>query len=144
MAIVGFNFMKIQAEKESPATGKINIKNNVTLKSVEKAKITLGKNSPDAIKYIFEFTSRYEPKIGYITLGGEVISVEDDKKIKELVDTWKKDRRLPQEEMEELINSILTKCNIEALILSRDLNLPPPILLPKVDASSTEEKKYIG
>jgi hypothetical protein len=34
--------------------------------------------------------------------------------------------------MENILNSILTKCNIQALILSQDVNLPSPIPLPKV------------
>ena len=34
-----------------------------------------------------------------------------------------------------LLNSILNKCNVQALILSQDINLPPPIPLPKVQMS---------
>jgi len=34
--------------------------------------------------------------------------------------------------MSEILNIILTRCNIQALILARDINLPSPIPLPKV------------
>jgi len=35
----------------------------------------------------------------------------------------------------------MSKCNIQALILSEQINLPPPIPLPKLQASQPEEKK---
>jgi hypothetical protein len=34
--------------------------------------------------------------------------------------------------MVPVLNSILAKCNIQAIILTREVNLPPPIPLPKV------------
>ena len=37
-----------------------------------------------------------------------------------------------KEVMEQVINTALNKSNVEALILSRDINLPPPIPLPKI------------
>ena len=47
---------------------------------------------------------------------------------------WKKNKAIPKEAMTAVINTALTKCNIQALILSQQVNLPPPIPLPKVGA----------
>lgn len=146
MTIVGFNFNKISAEKKAGASGKINVSNNVILKNIEKAKIAVGTGDSDAIKYSFEFTSQYEPKMGSILLTGDVIAVEDVKTVKEVTENWKKSKTLPPEIMGPLLNNILTKCNIEALLLSKELNLPPPIQLPKIEITGDKkkEKKYIG
>ena len=47
---------------------------------------------------------------------------------------------------EKIINSILTKCNIQSIILSNTVNLPPPVPMPKVNtkelpAVKAQEKK---
>ena len=48
-----------------------------------------------------------------------------------------------EEVMAQVINSVLTKSNIQALILSRDVNLPPPIPMPKVNMKQ-DNNDYIG
>lgn len=133
MTVVGFNFTKIKVEKNKGLSGKININSNVSIKNVEETKIELGK-AQKALKLFFEFSSKYEPKIGEIVLEGEMTLLEQDKKADEVLATWKKDKQLPKEVMASVLNTALTKCNIQALILSQHVNLPPPIQLPKVEA----------
>ncbi|MBI2659814.1 hypothetical protein HYX07_01495 [Candidatus Woesearchaeota archaeon] len=71
--------------------------------------------------------------------------MEEQKKAKEILGNWKKDKKLPKEMMAGLLNTILTKCNVQALILSQQVNLPPPIPLPKVQVQQQQaEKNYIG
>ena len=142
MTIVGFDFTKIDAEKKAPVKGKISINNNVTIKNVEEHDLNLGKEKRNALKFVFEFTAKYDPGIGDIKLGGNVIYMADSKKITEILDGWKKDKKLPKDISTGVLNNVLTRCNIQALILSRDINLPPPIPLPKVQAG--EDKGYIG
>ena len=132
MAIVGFNFTKVSIERFSPVKGKINISNNISIVSVEKTDLTLGSDKQNALKFGFEFTSDYQPKVGLIDLRGEVLYLHDEKKIGEIITQWKKDKKISKEVMADLLNHTLIKCNIQALILSKEINLPPPIPLPKV------------
>lgn len=141
--IVGFGFTKLSAERKEAAKGKIDINNNVTIKSVEEADISLGKNNQSVIKFLFEFTSKYEPNVGSILFEGELLYMDDAKKAKEIIAGWKKDKKVPKELMAGLLNTILTKCNVQALILSQEINLPAPIPLPKVQIQAPE-KGYIG
>ena len=46
--------------------------------------------------------------------------------------------------MTTLLNALLAKCNVQALILSQDVNLPPPIPLPKVQLNEPQKDTYIG
>src|SRR3989338_3766113 len=131
MAIVGFNFAKINVERKEVQRGKINISNNVAIKDVESTDISLGKEKQNALKFTFEFTSKFEPKIGSILLGGDLIYLGDVKKVKEVLDGWKNDKSIPKDVMTSILNTVLTKCNIQALILSQDVNLPPPVPLPR-------------
>ena len=141
--IVGFGFTKLSAEKKEAAKGKIDINNNVSIKDVVEDDLTLGKDKQNVIKFIFEFTSNYEPSIGKILFEGELLYLEEPKKVKELLSGWKKDKKIPKEIMAGLLNSILTKCNIQALILSQEINLPAPIPMPKVQINQ-QEQNYIG
>ena len=141
--IVGFGFTKLSAERKEAAKGKIDINNNVTIKNVEEADISFGKNNQSVIKFLFEFTSKYEPNVGTILFEGELLYMEEPKKSKEILSGWKKDKKVPKELMAGLLNTILTKCNIQALILSQEINLPAPIPLPKVQIAQ-QGKSYIG
>ncbi len=129
MPIVGFNLEKINAEKTSQITGKLNIKNNLSIKNVEQEKLSLGK-SEEVLKFDFEYLIDYEPQIGKIALNGHLLFMEEPKKIKEIQDAWKKDKNLPKEIAPLIFNSILGKCNIKGLNLSQEINLPPQIRLP--------------
>ena len=132
MTIIANNFTKITVEKKGPAKGKVNISNNVSIENVEKTELSVGAAKQPAARFIFEFVSKYEPKVGEIILNGELVFLEKDDKVTEIVAEWKKSKRVKKEIMAPVLNNILTKCNIEALILSREINLPPPVQLPKV------------
>ncbi|MDP7610434.1 MAG: hypothetical protein QGH19_01555 [Candidatus Woesearchaeota archaeon] len=134
MAVVGFNFIKINAERKPVIKGEIKINNNVSVKDVETHEIHLGKTKQEGLKVSFEFTSKYEPSVGEIKLLGEVIFLEESRKIKEIHDAWKKDKKLPKEILTSILNNVLGRCNIQAMVLSRDVNLPPPLPLPKVQS----------
>ncbi len=132
MTVVGFNFQKLVAERNPKVSGKINIKNNANIKEVEETDLALGVSKQKGVKFVFEFASKYEPGLGNITLTGDVLYLADDKKVAEIMKEWKKEKKVPKDVTEEVLNSVLSRCNIQALILSQDVNLPPPIPLPKV------------
>lgn len=134
MAIVGFNLNKINVEKNKALTGKININNNIAIKNVEESSIAIG-TSQKGVKFVFEFSTNYEPKMGSIKMEGDVVMLEEKAKADELIKAWKKDKKVPKDTMTSVINTALNKCNIQALILSQQVNLPPPINLPKVEVS---------
>ena len=53
-------------------------------------------------------------------------------KIKEYLSSWEKDKSIPTDIMSQILNTILFKCNVKALNLSQEVNLPPHIQLPRV------------
>jgi len=129
MSIIGFNFEKIVVEKKNKISSKLSVKNNLSIVNVEQEKLNLT-NSGEVLKFNFEYTVDYEPKIGQIFLGGNILVMEDSKKVKEILDEWVKDKKLPKELMSQILNTILAKCNIKALGLTQEVNLPPHIKLP--------------
>jgi hypothetical protein len=136
MAVISTNFTKISAERKTGAKGKINIKNNVAITKVEKADLSIGSAKQPALKFDFEYNTKYEPKMGEMTILGDLVYLNTPEKIAEILDSWKKDKTVPKDIMPVILNNVLSKCNIEALILSRDINLPPPIQLPTVKVAN--------
>jgi hypothetical protein len=135
MAVVGFNFNKINIEKKKgQKAAKVSVSNNVQITNVATTDIALGKAKQPGISLSFEFTSKYEPPIGEIVMTGDILHLMDNQKgVDDLVKQWKKNKTLPSELSAEAINTVLVRCNIEALLLSRDINLPPPIPLVMPD-----------
>lgn len=144
MTIVGFGLNKISVERKSPIKGQINVSNNVSIKNVEEADLSMGSQKQDGLKFIFEFTSKYEPGVAEMLMSGEVLYLGEPKKNKELLNEWKKNKNLPKEIMTDILNTILMRCNIEALFLARDVNLPPPVQLPRIQEETTQMNEYIG
>ncbi len=132
MAIIGFDLNKINIERIGNVSGEIKINNNVSIKEIDKITVPIKKEDQEGLRFGFEFTSDYEPKIGNLVIKGNVIVVEDKKKAEDILKQWKKDKKAESDVMTAVLNTVLEKCNIEALILSRDVNLPPSIPLPKV------------
>ena len=145
MPIVGFSFDKIIIEKlpnKKQDLSNVNIKNNFGIKEVEEDKIPFG-NQDDILKFTFEYTVEYEPKVGSMIFKGNILYLEDTKKLKEAYKGWKKDKKLPSPLMSLLLNTIITRCNIKALSFSQEVNLPPNIPLPQVGQGQKPEN-YIG
>lgn len=131
MTVVGLNFTKILAEKSKPVKGKINIKNNVSLKNISESKLNIDVKKK-TLKFDFVYSSKYEPSVGSIEIEGEIIFLTDEKQAKEILSKWKKEKKAPKEIMTGMMNHILAKCNVQAIVLSRDINLPAPIPMPKM------------
>jgi len=137
MAIVGFNFTKINAElnEKTARESKININNNISIKSVELAESVVASKGQKLLRFEFEFKSNYSPNLGSIALEGNILVLEEAKKVDDIEKEWKKSKTLPPETMKTVLSTALNKCNIQALILSQYLNLPAPIPLPKVEVN---------
>jgi len=131
MTIIGFDFTKLFIEKRKIIKGKINISNNISIKDVEEVKIQMGEGK-GALKFLFQFNTKYEPEIGEVQIEGEVVYLNKAEESKRILSGWKKDKSLPREVVNPILNYVLTKSNIEALLLSKEMGLPAPIPLPKV------------
>tara|TARA_Y100000310_G_C20657040_1_gene802508 strand:+ start:490 stop:915 length:426 start_codon:yes stop_codon:yes gene_type:complete len=140
MAIVKINLHKVIAERSLEAKGgQIKINNNVSIKNVDDMAFSV--EGKKGLKFTFAFNCNYEPELGKIEVEGQVLFVEDGKKIEEIKKSWDKDKRIPMEIMEQIINAALHKGNIQAIKISEEVNLPSPLQLPKVQSPTNQEKK---
>ena len=133
MAIVSFSFTKLLAEKKESKNEKISINNNVSIVNVEEHVLPIGAQRQDALKISFLFTTQYDPNFGTIELHGNLIYLGDAKQLQEVFANWNKNKKLSADMMKDVLTSVLSKCNIQALVMSRDVQLPPPVPLPRVN-----------
>lgn len=132
MTIVGFHFTNIHVHKDKAASGRINVGTNYSLKDVQETDVPMGKSKQKGLKYSFEFVASYEPEVGAIKMNGNVVAIEDEAKHAKILEGWKKNNSLEVEDMKPIMNHVVQKCYVQALVLSKDINLPPPFKLPKV------------
>ena len=139
MSVIGFNFNKISVERLGSKNGKLTISNNVGISEIGEAKVPFGNEKMKCLKVNFKFESKYEPKVAEILLEGDVLYMLPSDNANKLLEDWKAKKNLSGEAIQPIMNAILSKSNIEALILSRELNLPSPIPLPKVNIKTKTE-----
>lgn len=143
MAIVGFNIDKMEVEKTKDINAQVKIENNVGITNLAEEKIDMGDGKRELLKISFSFLTKYSPDMGKIEFKGHLLYADAPLKIKEIIKTWTKSKKIDPKLMTLFINAVLMRCNIKALIYSQDVNLPPPIRLPMVTPNPKAES-YIG
>lgn len=136
---VSVNINYISAERfwergKSPPPG-VHISTNVNVVGVE------AKNENLAVPFVV--TINYAPSIAQINFKGQAILSGEQSELKKIRDDYKNQRAPPP----VLIQTIANASLVEATILSRSLNIPPPIPLPGLPEPRKPDKErpsYVG
>jgi len=86
-------------------------------------------NSKSA-KVSFGFMVHYS-NVGIIRMEGTMVYRGDTK---ELARTWKDSKQMPEDIATEVHTAIMDSCIPEAVMVARDIGLPPPIPMPRTPA----------
>jgi hypothetical protein len=141
---VSVTFEKVEAERLlEPAelvrlTGE-RIEVNTRVDSVELKQRPSRPDSNVVIKFVF--TCRYPASIGLIRLTGQAFYSDAPETMKVAVETWQKSHRLPESIEPAVLNTIMGRATLEAISLSRILQIPPPIPLPGVPTNPPLRRK---
>ncbi len=133
MAVLGLSFKKLSVERKNSPKGQLNVTSNTNITNIEKSKMELESKDQDAVKFAFEFVTDYQPNVAVITVEGEVLWLDGKERIKDIMNAWKAKTKVPQQVMIPVLNTILSRANIAALVLSREMGLPVPLQLPRVE-----------
>ncbi|MBI2141506.1 hypothetical protein HYU16_03725 [Candidatus Woesearchaeota archaeon] len=131
MTIAGFTFTRMLVERKSQAKGAVNINSNIGVVSADEIDFVMGAQKQKGIKVLFDYRNTYTPDLGILILDGEIFYLSDQKRHDDLMKTWKKDKKFPDDVMVELYNIISVRGALQAIQLSSTVGLPPPIPLPK-------------
>jgi len=143
--IVGFGIKFISAERKVIPKGRININSTPKIVSISHAESGfMKKEKPLNIE--FEFTTKYEPKVGEIKILGNIFYI--GKYMKKILESWNKDKKLSKEFEMEIKNFLFRKCLTIGVNLSENMQLPPPLMfptiIPKRIQKKAEDLTYIG
>jgi len=143
MPVSGLNFDRISVERTNEPAQQVNIKNNLFIKDVKEQELQIGEQKKTVLRFDFEFSIAYEPKVGSIVIGGHVIYLDENNKIKDVTNNWKKKKEVEPKLMEQVLNVALYRCTVKALDLAQELNLPAHMRMPRIKTSQ-DTKNYIG
>jgi len=117
--IVGDRVNAIEAEvKDRNAQEAMNI--GFTIKDV--------RENGDIIEYDYEYNVSYG-NAAKITIRGTIIGRDEPK---EILESWKKEKKLPPKEMERLVNIINYLGSVHGTLVARVLNYRPPLVPPRL------------
>jgi len=136
MSMISFNFTTINAERKVARFDKYSVKNSTNITDIKE--VPLGKQK--ALLFTFKNTIEYEPAIGSIVLGGEILFLSNDEEAKSVADEFKKNKKVDNKYAEAVYNHVLARSTVQSLIVARDLNLPAPIQMPRVQPASAAEQ----
>lgn len=145
MPALGINMIGISAGKKDFGEGGVKVNNRANITDVKERELP-NLNTKGLIvtfDYKTEYISSKNGKsVAEIAILGEVYVIEQN--LAEIMEKWKKEKKLPENVNIHIINTILRKCITKAIVLSEDLMLPSPIALPYASKRKTEDSRYIG
>ncbi len=132
---VNLKYTSLEVSKSSEPAGHVEINNNSSITSVESVdgKVAVG----------FAFTSTYEPNVGAIRITGKLTVDDSPENVERAVKEWEASGRknLPADIAENIHNSIIYSCVTEAVILAREIQLPPPMPMPHISITDKQKKQ---
>lgn len=130
MPVIGMQITKIEANRKNNPTPGFKVESVPTIVSVEEKDLPALGNNGKVLAINFTFGVDYKPDIANISISGEILYLEDGERVG--AKTWAKSKSLPQDMMIEVYNTIFRKGLLKALVLSDDMQLPPPLQVPIV------------
>ncbi|MEM2956156.1 MAG: hypothetical protein QW041_01090 [Candidatus Pacearchaeota archaeon] len=146
MQIVGFTLTKILIDRKNDMKGKFQVSSKIDIKDVKEEKIKLVENK-DVLKFDFEYSINYEPELAELLFRGFILVMAEPKEAKGILEEWKKKKILESDIKLRVFNTIFHKCNIKALELEEDFNLPPHLRLPIIrpeEEKTSKSSTYTG
>ncbi len=140
MRLIGFNFIKINAERFNDISESIKFNTKLDISSIDSLKSGILKTKDEILKVAFVYSVLYEPNFAKLELNGYVLLSVDPKIARDVLSGWK-EKKTSEDFRLFMFNVILRKANIRALQLEEELGIPPHIPLPSLNKGNVQEKK---
>jgi len=131
MQIRSFETSSIEAKRFSKSGEKVmnvKIENNSAITQISKG-------DGDLYQIDCRFTANYTG-MGYIKIEGHLNVIELSEKVME---EWRRTNNLPVDDANAVHNAIVSNCMVAALLISREIKLPAPIPIPRINMQKKAE-----
>jgi len=124
--IVGERILEVTGNK----VPKLNIKGlniNISLEDVQMG--------GDNVEITYVYTANYNDNVGEIKIRGVILAKEDAKLSKDIVETWKKSKKVPDEYATVVLSAVNYSGSANGTLVARVLGLTAPLIPPKIQLS---------
>jgi len=128
LKLLGFNLTKIQAKRNHNFKGKLEIKTNINIRSIERHELELSKEASTKIDFDFEIDYK---DLGKVSLEGEMFIITEPKLMKQLIKGWK-EKKIDSDLQVILLNIIVQRASLKAFKIEEELGLPVHVQLPRL------------
>ncbi len=129
MRIIGFGIKRIFGEKNTVPNVKLSINQNINIKDVYKEKLNIAGEEAIGVNFIFSIV--YSENFGKVEVEGNLIILPEKEELKEFSKSLK-EKSIPDKFKSIILNFIMNKCNIKALSIEDEINLPYHVPMPKL------------
>ncbi|MEM1988876.1 MAG: hypothetical protein QXR30_04585 [Candidatus Woesearchaeota archaeon] len=136
-SVLNFEISSIEAKKYGFAE-KVEIKQGVSIVAIDLSN-SVNNEQFSVLRVGFSYSCEYV-NIGNITIRGNVLILEEKAKAEEIANRWKDKKEIEKELLELVLNLAYRNCTLEAIELSRKVNLPLPIQLPRIQVEAKDTK----
>jgi hypothetical protein len=92
------------------------------------------------IKYTY--TADYAKNVGILKITGSISASEEH--AREIMTSWKKDKKLPEDFAEVILNTINFTCGTNGTLVVRPINLSPPMVPPRIELAKATDSPSGG
>lgn len=128
MRVLNFTFNKISIEKKKDIPKPISINSDIQIKDVKKQELAVLEGQ-DVYLFEYDFKLTYEEYAEVLFNGYVIIMTEDSQLSKNIDELWKS-KDLPKDLKLSLLNIVFAKCNLKALQLEEDVDIPQHLPSP--------------
>ena len=129
MTVIGIRFRSLEAKRDKgKVTPQIKVNSVPKITGVREASLPMFDKK--ALSVDFDFVTDYDPQIGTIRISGEVYYMAE--KNADVLKSWKSKKEVPEEMRIVILNHLFRACLIKIANMADDLQLPPPMAIPRV------------
>lgn len=140
MPVIGLTFKSMSASRLGVPTGEVKI--NSTPKVNDIKEISVATLNKKALSITFEFVTKYEPNIAQMQIDGEIVFLADNNAT--ILKQWKSKKTIPEEVSVEVLNHLFRRCLVKMANFADDLQLPPPLQIPRVRPVEKGKETPVG
>jgi hypothetical protein len=128
--IVGERILEVSGSRV-PKTSIKGLSINISLEDV--------KMNEENVEITYVYTADYQESAGQIKIKGLILAKEEAKLAKDVVDTWKKSKKVPDDYATVVLSAVNYSGSANGTLLARVLGLTAPLIPPKIQLSKATD-----
>lgn len=131
MGILNLRIKKMEGDVGEQVAGELKVSSSLPkIKDITEREIGIGGSKTKVLVMGFDYKVKYEPIKAKINIEGELLFTDSNQK--DILNKWKKDKKIDEKYAMPVLNFIIKKCAIQSIKIADELQLPAPVRLPEL------------